>query len=80
MFSSRLIALIAAVLLTGRVGAQCDSTEGPDLLCYTEPFNVPQNISTADVQYVAEYLRVYGAETEAGRQFTMTAALAPRLC
>lgn len=77
MFSSRLITLIAATLLAGRVAAQCDSTEGPNLLCYTAPLNVPQNVSVADVQYVAEYLRDYGAETLAGRQFTMTAADAP---
>lgn len=75
MFSSRLVKLaVATALLAGRVTAQCDSTEGPELLCYVAPDNVPQNVSTADVEYVAEYLRAYGAQTMAGRQFTMTAA------
>lgn len=75
MFSWRLLA--AAALLAGLVAAQCDATEGPELICYTEPEGTPQNVSTADVEYVAEYLRAYGAQTQAGRQFTMTAADAP---
>ncbi|KAI0537759.1 hypothetical protein GGR58DRAFT_326497 [Xylaria digitata] len=79
MFFSRLIvpAFAATAYLVSGAMAFCDDTEGPQLLCYNEPDGVPQNVSVADVQYVAQYLRAYGAQTQAGRQFTMKAADTP---
>ncbi|KAI0810215.1 hypothetical protein GGR55DRAFT_678809 [Xylaria sp. FL0064] len=76
MYCSRLLT-IAAAFMAGGVIAQCDDTETSQLLCYNEPDGVPQDVTVADVQYVASYLRAYGAQTKAGRQFTMTAADAP---
>lgn len=78
MFSSPLIILTtAAAFLAGGATAFCDATEGPELLCYTEPDSIPQNVSVADVTFVAQYLRSYGQQTQAGRQFTMLAADTP---
>ncbi|KAI0424109.1 hypothetical protein F5Y09DRAFT_154030 [Xylaria sp. FL1042] len=77
MYCSRLLTIAAAAFMAGSVTAQCDDTETAQLLCYNEPDGVPQDVTVADVQYVASYLRAYGAQTKAGRQFTMTAADAP---
>ncbi|KAI2614070.1 uncharacterized protein GGS25DRAFT_32639 [Hypoxylon fragiforme] len=79
MLYSRLIKLAAATtFLAGGVAAQCNDSEGPDLLCYNESSGgVSQDVTEADIKYVASYLRSYGAQTKAGRQFTMTAADAP---
>jgi hypothetical protein len=55
----------------------CYDGETTDLRCYTAPDNTPQNVTVADVAYVAAYLRAYGAQTKAGRLYTMTAADAP---
>ncbi|KAK1763698.1 hypothetical protein QBC33DRAFT_518393 [Phialemonium atrogriseum] len=79
---------IAAILLVGRAAAAsiqpspraaqtCYDTETAALLCYTAPDNTPQNVTVADVTYVAAYLRSYGQETWAGRLFTMAAADTP---
>ncbi|KAI1197902.1 hypothetical protein F5X97DRAFT_324117 [Nemania serpens] len=43
----------------------------------SSPDGVPQDVTVADIQYVTSYLRSYGAQTKAGRQFTQTAADAP---
>ncbi|KFY05269.1 hypothetical protein O988_00132 [Pseudogymnoascus sp. VKM F-3808] len=77
MFSSRLVSLAAVMLLLSRATADCFDPEPPVLTCYTEPDGVPQDVSVADITYVAGYLRSYGAQTKAGRQFTQTAADAP---
>ncbi|GAP87900.1 hypothetical protein SAMD00023353_1601040 [Rosellinia necatrix] len=77
MYSIRLATLTAAAYLARSVLAFCDATEGPELFCYQEPDSVPQNVTVADVRYVAQYLRAYGAQTQAGRQFTMRAADTP---
>lgn len=77
MYSRLIKIVIATAFLAGGVAAQCDDGEGTDLLCYSEPGGVPQDVTVADIQYVASYLRAYGAQTKAGRQFTMTAADAP---
>ncbi|KAH8586862.1 hypothetical protein B0O99DRAFT_527840, partial [Bisporella sp. PMI_857] len=45
--------------------------------CYTSPDNTSQDVNVTDVQFVASYLRAYGAQTKAGRQFTMTVATVP---
>jgi hypothetical protein len=55
----------------------CYDNETPDLLCYSAPDNTPQDVAVADVTYIASYLRAYGAQTKAGRLFTMAAADAP---
>lgn len=77
MLSSTLIHLFAGAAMLLGVQAQCDDTETTALLCYNEPDGVPQNVAVADVQYIASYLRAYGAQTKAGRQYVMTAADAP---
>ncbi|KAI1773230.1 hypothetical protein F4818DRAFT_443584 [Hypoxylon cercidicola] len=75
MFYSSLIKIAAATaFLASGIAAQC---EGSERLCYSEPGSVPQDVTVADISYVASYLRAYGAQTKAGRQFTMTAADAP---
>lgn len=74
MFSSRLIAFAAASLLAGSVAGQCYDSETPALHCYTSADDTPQDVTVADIQYVASYLRSYGAQTKAGRQFAMTVA------
>lgn len=78
MFSSRVITstLAVAAILVRDATAFCDE-EGPELLCYNEPNGTPQNVTVADVLYVAQYLRAYGGQTQAGRQFTMLAADTP---
>ena len=68
MLYQRLLCLAPLALLANTVLAQCDS-ETAALVCYTSPDNTPQDVTTADVQYVASYLRSYGAKTRAGRQF-----------
>ncbi|KAI2606281.1 uncharacterized protein GGS25DRAFT_382560 [Hypoxylon fragiforme] len=55
----------------------CYDSETADLLCYTAPDNTPQDVAVADVAYIASYLRAYGAQTKAGRLYTMAAADAP---
>lgn len=68
MFSPRLICLIPLTVLANTVFAQCEG-ETAALVCYTAPDNTPQNVLTADVEYTAQYLRAYGAQTLAGRQY-----------
>ncbi|OIW23585.1 hypothetical protein CONLIGDRAFT_637550 [Coniochaeta ligniaria NRRL 30616] len=79
---------IAAVLFAGQIAAAsirsspratqtCYASETKALLCYTAPDNTPQDITVADVTYVAAYLRSYGKQTKAGRLFTMNAADTP---
>ncbi|KAI0098072.1 hypothetical protein GGR51DRAFT_439010 [Nemania sp. FL0031] len=77
MFSVRLLMLAAVSFLAARVAASCDATEGPELFCYTDGDSIPQEVDVADVQFVASYLRSYGAQTQAGRQFVMLAADTP---
>ncbi|KAL6824639.1 hypothetical protein J3E69DRAFT_337167 [Trichoderma sp. SZMC 28015] len=64
-------------LVSPRSAQICDDTETGDLLCYTAPDNTPQDVAVADVSYVAAYLRAYGAQTKAGRLYSMSAADAP---
>jgi hypothetical protein len=75
MFFSRFITWAAAILAGHAVTAQL--CESPTKLCYDAPGSSPQNVIVDDIQFVASYLRAYGAQTRAGRQFTMTAANAP---
>ncbi|KAH7336689.1 hypothetical protein BKA65DRAFT_538750 [Rhexocercosporidium sp. MPI-PUGE-AT-0058] len=75
MHFSRFLALTAAILASHVVGAQL--CESPIMLCYNAPNSVPQDVTVEDIQFVASYLRAYGAETQAGRQYTMTADGAP---
>ncbi|KAI8953888.1 hypothetical protein F4801DRAFT_576205 [Xylaria longipes] len=77
MFSVRLLTLAAVSFLAARAAASCDSTEGPELFCYTDGDSIPQEVDVADVKFVASYLRSYGAQTQAGRQFVMLAADTP---
>ncbi|KAI1422353.1 hypothetical protein F5Y12DRAFT_623893 [Xylaria sp. FL1777] len=77
MFYPRFITLAVVAFMASRVTAQCDDTETTKLLCYEDPDGTPQDVTVADVQYVASYLRSYGAQTQAGRQFTQTVANAP---
>jgi len=65
---------IAAEFHASRV---CYETETPARLCYTAPDNIPQDVDLSDVQFIASYLRAYGAQTRAGRLFNMAAADAP---
>ncbi|KAI6083746.1 hypothetical protein F4821DRAFT_262617 [Hypoxylon rubiginosum] len=51
--------------------------ETPELHCYSEPDDVPQDVTVDDVKFIAAYLRSYGRQTRAGRLFTMKAADAP---
>ncbi|KAL2872836.1 uncharacterized protein BJX67DRAFT_376620 [Aspergillus lucknowensis] len=55
----------------------CYETETPDLLCYTAPDNIPQDVLVEDVQFIAAYLRSYGAQIRTGRLLNMAAADAP---
>ncbi|CZT13058.1 uncharacterized protein RAG0_16650 [Rhynchosporium agropyri] len=74
MFFSRSLALTAAVLASHAIAQQCESAKK---LCYNAPDSTPQNVTVEDIKSVAQYLRSYGLETKAGRQFTMTAEAAP---
>ncbi|KAI1110200.1 hypothetical protein F5Y14DRAFT_371938 [Nemania sp. NC0429] len=60
-----------------RAAQRCYKGEITDLLCYNAPDSDPQNVDVADVAHIASYLRAYGAQTKAGRLFTMAAAAAP---
>ncbi|KAH7369720.1 hypothetical protein BKA65DRAFT_521737 [Rhexocercosporidium sp. MPI-PUGE-AT-0058] len=75
MYFSRFITLTAAILAGHAVTAQL--CESPTKLCYNAPGSTPQDVDIEDIQFVASYLRSYGAQTRAGRQFVMTAATAP---
>lgn len=89
MPAQNLFSLVSLVLLGAAVAAPdslrlsprkaqiCYDQETTDLRCYTAPGNTPQNVAVADVEYVATYLRAYGAQIKAGRLYTMTAANAP---
>jgi hypothetical protein len=55
----------------------CYDGETSALLCYTAPDNTPQNVNVSDIAYIAAYLRAYGAQTRAGRLYSMSAADAP---
>ncbi len=63
--------------LSGRSTETCNNGEGPGLLCYNQGNGTPQNVAVDDVTYIASYLRAYGAQTRAGRLFTMSASDAP---
>lgn len=63
-----------AAPLDGRKAEICYSTETAALTCYAGNNGTPQNVTVADIQYVASYLRAYGQQTRAGRLFTMSAA------
>ncbi|KAI4868243.1 hypothetical protein F4820DRAFT_154645 [Hypoxylon rubiginosum] len=60
-----------------RAAQICYDSETASLLCYTAPDNTPQDVVVSDVTYIASYLRAYGAQTKAGRLYTMAAADAP---
>lgn len=89
MFTQSLLRLVPLTLLGTAVAAPssrisspravqiCYDNETTDLLCYAAPDNTPQDVAVADVTYIASYLRAYGAQTKAGRLFTMAAADAP---
>ncbi|KAI0205631.1 hypothetical protein F4808DRAFT_409740 [Astrocystis sublimbata] len=55
----------------------CYETETPERLCYTAPDNIPQDVLVEDVQFIADYLRAYGAQIRTGRLFSMAASDAP---
>ncbi|KAK1976440.1 hypothetical protein LZ30DRAFT_753472 [Colletotrichum cereale] len=48
-----------------------------ELHCYSEPDDIPQDVTVADVNFVAAYLRSYGRQIRAGRLFNMKAADSP---
>lgn len=75
MFFSSFVTLAVAIISSHAVTAQL--CESPAKLCYNGPGNTPQDVIVDDIQFVASYLRSYGAQTRAGRQFAMTAATAP---
>ncbi|KAK0123763.1 hypothetical protein ONS95_008769 [Cadophora gregata] len=75
MFFTGFLTVAIAILSGHAVTAQL--CESPNKLCYDSPGSTPQDVDVADIQFVASYLRAYGAQTRAGRQFTMTAATAP---
>ncbi len=50
----------------------CDS-ETESLLCYTGAKGMSQDVTVADVTFIAKYLRAYGRQTKPGRFFTMNA-------
>jgi hypothetical protein len=89
MFTQSLLHLVPLALLGTVIAAPSSRTPSPraaqicydnettDLLCYTAPDNTPQDVAVTDVTYIAAYLRAYGAQTKAGRLFTMAAADAP---
>lgn len=71
-------AAAAVVTPLPRAAEVCDDTETTSLLCYEEPNGTPQNVTVADITYVAGYLRYYGSSTpNPPHFFTMTAADAP---
>ncbi len=51
--------------------------ESSELHCYNSGDDTPQNVTVADVAYIANYLRLYGRQVKDGRLFAMTAATAP---
>ncbi|KAK2010249.1 hypothetical protein LZ32DRAFT_607699 [Colletotrichum eremochloae] len=51
--------------------------ESLELHCYSEPDDIPQDVTVADVKFVAAYLRSYGRQIRAGRLFNMKAVDAP---
>ncbi|KAI2471681.1 hypothetical protein F4781DRAFT_90252 [Annulohypoxylon bovei var. microspora] len=89
MLSQSLLSLVSLALFGTAVAAPsslkpspraaqiCYDSETTDLLCYTAPDNTPQDVVVTDVTYIAAYLRAYGAQTKAGRLYTMAAADAP---
>lgn len=78
MLSQTLTSLTALAALVNTAASICyDPSETTSLMCYTAPDNTPQDVAVADVVYIAAYLRAYGAQTRAGRLFTMAAADTP---
>ncbi len=75
MFFSHFITWTVAILAGQAVTAQL--CEKLTKLCYNTPGSDPQDVVVDDIQFVASYLRSYGAQTRAGRQLAMTAATAP---
>lgn len=57
--------------------AICFDSETPDLHCYNGPDDTPQNVTEADVSFIAKYLRADGRQTKEDRFFTITAQDAP---
>ena len=55
----------------------CYPTENDEQLCYRAPNGDPQGVDVKDVQFIASYLRAYGAGTRAGRLFSMAAKDTP---
>lgn len=51
----------------------CYASENDKQLCYKPPKGDPQDVDVKDVQFIASYLRAYGAQTRAGRLFSMAA-------
>ncbi|KAF4838891.1 hypothetical protein CGCTS75_v000527 [Colletotrichum tropicale] len=83
---SNVINLVPMALFGGAMAAPnpidpavrvCYATETPSQLCYTAPDNIPQDVLVEDVQFIASYLRSYGAQIRTGRLFNMAAADAP---
>lgn len=85
MLSSTLITLVTTLLpftlavppshRSYEISGICYNGEGVKLNGYNKAHGGdPQNITVADIQGVAAYLRSYGQETSPGRLFTMTTA------
>ncbi|KAJ8130758.1 hypothetical protein O1611_g2870 [Lasiodiplodia mahajangana] len=55
----------------------CYESETPALYCYTGNDDIPQDVATEDVTFIASYLRSYGRQISTGRLFVMKAADAP---
>ncbi|KAK3393388.1 hypothetical protein B0H63DRAFT_443635 [Podospora didyma] len=58
-------------------GGLAQPGETPSELCYTLPNNIPKEVLVSDVQFIASYLRSYGAQIRSGRLFSMAAADTP---
>ncbi|XXG95202.1 hypothetical protein Hte_001462 [Hypoxylon texense] len=67
----------AASIPGAKRSTQICYSETTELHCYSEPDDIPQDVTADDVKFVAAYLRSYGRQTRAGRLFTMKAADAP---
>lgn len=70
-------AIAAPNPVKGLAPRECYETETSAKLCYTAPDNIPQDVLVEDVQFIASYLRSYGAQIRTGRLFNMAAADAP---
>lgn len=77
LMASTAAAAISKVLPGPLAIQTCYDNETPDLHCYTGSDDTPQNVTIADVNYIAAYLRSYGRQVKEGRFFTQTTENAP---